>query len=51
MIKSRKEVRITYYITCPDCKDEIKGGSPSAVKFNLKEHQDGKNCIKVEVKK
>lgn len=35
--------RIQYSEKCPKCKDEIKGGSESAVKYNLKVHIEQKH--------
>ena len=37
-MKKQKEIRITYQKNCPVCKKVIKGGSESAVIFNLEIH-------------
>jgi len=50
-IKSRDKVVKTYFIYCPECKQEIKGNSASHVEVNLRFHLDKHAQIKKEESK
>ena len=37
-IQKREVPRIEYFISCPECNEEIKGGAVSQVDYNLMLH-------------
>lgn len=47
-ITQKKEVRISYWITCPLCFKEVRGDSPKAAEHNYKAHIDShKRKVKI----
>ncbi len=50
-IKSRDKVVKTYFISCPECGQEIKGNSASHVEVNLQFHLDKHTKLKKEENK
>jgi hypothetical protein len=48
-ITKKKEVRITYWITCP-CGREIRGDSPKAALHNFRVHKKSKSHLSKKAK-